>query len=160
MIMIEIGAKNKILRKTAETALDLKDRELKSLIKKMRQIMQDSNGIGLAANQIGISKRIFVAAIESRFYAFINPKITQVSKEKESMVEGCLSLPGVTGVVERPRKITIEGFNSSGKKIKMKAWGLLARIFQHEVDHLEGKLFIDKAKDIRTYEKIRKYEKD
>ena len=72
------------------------------------------------------------------------------------MEEGCLSVPEIFGAVERPEKITLEGFDTGGKKIKIKAWGLLARIFQHETDHLNGILFIDKAKNLRRYEKQEK----
>lgn len=124
---------------------------LKSLIKKMRVIMKENNGIGLSANQIGLSKRLFVAQVPDehghpKFYAIINPEIIKSSSKKVPSEEGCLSVPlSTTGIVERPDKIMLQGFNADGKKIKIKAWGLLARVFQHEIDHLNGKLFIDRA---------------
>ncbi len=140
--------------KTKEVDLKAVDKkELRELIRDMRRAMRQANGIGLSANQIGIDKRIFVAQIEDpngrpKFYAVINPKITKKSSPKHPLEEGCLSVPGVYGIVDRYEKVVLEGFNPSGRKIKIKAWGLLAHIFQHEVDHLDGKLFIDKAKEV------------
>ena len=115
--------------------------------------MKEYNGIGLSANQIGLPYRIFVAQVPDKngkikFYAIFNPEIIQISKETDIMEEGCLSIPDKFGYVERPSKLTISGYNMQGKKIKIKAWGLLARVFQHEIDHLDGKLFIDKATKI------------
>ncbi len=110
--------------------------------------MQEYEGIGLSANQIGLDVKVFVAKIENKFYAVFNPEIIQTSKEVITMDEGCLSVPGLFGSVERPAKVTIKGIDPVGKPIKIKAWGLLARVFQHEMDHLNGKLFIDKAKQV------------
>ena len=127
-------------------------KELKTLIKNMWKIMKENNGIGLSANQIGLHKRLFVAQVPDengrpKFYAIINPEIIKSSSQKMPSEEGCLSVPlETTGIVERPEKITLQGFNAEGKKIKIKAWGLLARIFQHELDHLNGMLFIDRVK--------------
>ena len=129
-------------------------KELKDLIKKMRVIMKGANGIGLSANQIGLQKRLFVAQVpdehgHQKFYAVINPEIIKTSKEKSASEEGCLSVPsGLFGSVERPERIVLEGYNIEGKKIKFKAWGLLARVFQHEVDHLNGIIFIDRTKHL------------
>lgn len=136
--------------------------EIRDLIKKMREVMAAAYGIGLSANQIGLDLKLFVAQMPKinrtgtqeplKFYAIFNPEIIKSSKEKSIMEEGCLSVPGMSGLVERPEKITLIGYDKNGKKIKIKAWGLLARIFQHEVDHLNGILFIDKAKDIQKAE--------
>lgn len=120
--------------------------EIRELIKTMRESMLRAEGIGLSANQIGLDIKVFVAKVENKFYTVFNPEIAQSSKETIPMEEGCLSVPGVFGTVERPEKITLTGFDQNGKAIKIKAWGLLARVFQHEVDHLNGKLFVDKAK--------------
>ncbi len=130
-------------------------KELKELIKKMRTAMKEYNGIGLSANQIGVQKRIFVAQVPDnngrhKFYAILNPEITKVSKEKKAMEEGCLSVPEQFGLVERPYRVSLEGYNIQGKKVKIKAWGLLARVFQHEIDHLNGIIFLDKAKTKRN----------
>jgi len=129
-------------------------KSLKELIRIMRQVMRRANGIGLSANQIGVAKRIFVAEVPDennrmKFYAFLNPEIVKVAGEKKLLEEGCLSVPGEYGLVERSYRVTLEGYTIEGKKIKVKAWGLLAHVFQHEVDHLNGKLFIDKAKEVR-----------
>ena len=122
--------------------------EIRALIKEMRRQMQEAAGIGLSANQIGLDIKVFVAKVENKFYAVFNPELTQLSKETINLDEGCLSIPGVYGSVERPTRVTLKGLDQNGKALKIKAWGLLARVFQHEVDHLNGKLFVDKAKTI------------
>lgn len=135
-------------------------KEINDLVKTMKEAMVKADGIGLSANQIGLNMKVFVAQVPKieecgdsfaitgqKFYAVFNPKITKISEEKSPMEEGCLSVPGgISGDVERPEKITLEGWDKNNKKIKIKAWGLLARVFQHETDHLNGTLFIDKAK--------------
>ncbi len=127
-------------------------KEIRELIKNMRGIMKGVSGIGLSANQIGLDMSFFVAQPEKKFYAIFNPEIIKESPEKTSMEEGCLSVPGLFGIVERPEKIILTGLDSNNKKIKIKAWGLLARVFQHEVDHLNGILFIDKCKAVQKAE--------
>jgi peptide deformylase len=111
----------------------------------MRRIMREANGVGLAAPQIGVPLRVFVAEVNKKFYAFVNPEIVKTSSEEEYFEEGCLSLPGVYGEVRRPSKIVMTALNERGERVKVKAWGLLARVFQHEIDHLNGMLFVDKA---------------
>ncbi|MDO8466770.1 MAG: peptide deformylase [bacterium] len=123
-------------------------KEIRELIKRMRRDMHEADGIGLSANQIGLDTRIFVAIVESKFYAIFNPELIQLSKETTAIDEGCLSVPGVYGLVERPARVTLKGLDANGHVIKIKAWGLLARVFQHEMDHLNGGLFIDKAKQV------------
>lgn len=138
-------------------------KEIDELIKKMKAAMVKAKGIGLSANQIGLNLKVFVAQIteidkrgnkriitpeEKKSYVIFNPEIIKSSKQTEIMEEGCLSVPGVYGDVERPKNITIKGQNRYGKPIKIEANGLLARVFQHETDHLNGILFIDKAKNI------------
>ena len=127
-------------------------KEIREIIKTMRVEMTKAIGLGLSANQLGLDMRLFVAKVEGKQYAIFNPEITKLSKERVLMEEGCLSVPELYGVVERPEKITIEGFDANAKKIKIKAWGILARVFQHETDHLNGILFIDKAKSLHKYE--------
>lgn len=127
-------------------------KEIDELIKKIKTTMIKANGIGLSANQIGLNLKVFIARIiapkEKNFYVIFNPEIIKFSKQTETIEEGCLSVPGIYGEVERPKNITIKGQNRYGKPIKIEADGLLARIFQHETDHLNGILFIDKAKNI------------
>lgn len=137
-------------RKTAEFDFKkFKPKEIRELIKKMRQVMEEANGIGLAANQIGLDMKVFVAQVERKFYAVFNPEITDTSKELELSAEGCLSVPEVMGEVPRHYRVTLKGYDKSGKRITIKAWGLLARVFQHEVDHLNGRLFVDPLKKKR-----------
>lgn len=132
-------------------------KEINDLVARMRKIMRAANGIGLSANQIGLNFRMFVAEVPdaqggTKFYAVFNPQIEKVSDEKVPYEEGCLSVPGKWGDVERPERIVIGGFDKTGKPAKIKAWGLLARVFQHEMDHLNGKLFIDRAKVVHDAE--------
>ncbi len=123
-------------------------KEIREILKNMRIAMKMADGIGLSANQVGINAKVFVAQVENKFYAIFNPEVTKKSKEEDEMEEGCLSVPEYFGKVKRAEKIWIKGYDAGGKKIKIKAWGFLARIIQHELDHLEGKLFIDKTKEI------------
>mgnify|MGYP001603476001 CR=1 FL=1 len=123
-------------------------KEIKDLIKNMRLSMKKANGVGLSANQIGLDLKVFVAQVENKFYTVFNPKITKFSEEEIAIEEGCLSVPEMFGQVERSLRVTVEGQDISGKKIKIKTLGLLARVFQHEIDHLNGVLFIDKCKDV------------
>lgn len=125
-------------------------RELRTLAKEMRAIMKKADGVGLSANQIGIEKRFFVAQVPDaegrpKFYAIANPELVKRSGETAVMEEGCLSVPELYGLVERAARVTLAGYDLRGKKVKINAWGFLARVFQHEVDHLDGKVFIDRT---------------
>ena len=129
-------------------------KEIADLIALMRHAMREARGIGLSANQIGFGFKMFVVEIDDekskgkKFYAVFNPRIEEMSKEKIFLEEGCLSVPHAYGPVERPKKIVLVGQDKNGRPLKIKAWGLLARVFQHEADHLNGILFIDKAENI------------
>jgi peptide deformylase len=132
-------------------------REVNDLIVRMRRIMHAANGIGLSANQIGLEFSVFVAEVPdaqggTKFYAVFNPKIEKAEKATITFEEGCLSVPGKWGEVTRAEQIIVSGYNKMGKKVKVKAWGLLSRVFQHEIDHLNGKLFIDRAKKLYSSE--------
>lgn len=125
--------------------------DIAALLLRMKKIMHAANGVGLSANQIGLDFRMFVAEVPdphggTKFYAVFNPKIEKSGDGMISFEEGCLSVPGKWGEVDRPEKIIVSGCDKNGKAIKIKAWGFLARVFQHEIDHLDGKLFIDRAK--------------
>ncbi len=144
---IVTGKEAKILREKASRVEKI-DQNILELVRRMRKIMKEAEGIGLAAPQIGVPLQLFVAELNNKFYAFANPEILKLSDQKEEMDEGCLSLPGIYGPVERAKKIVIQATNLEGKKVKIKAWGLLARVFQHEIDHLNGVLFIDRAKNV------------
>ncbi|MBU4348166.1 peptide deformylase [Patescibacteria group bacterium] len=127
-------------------------KEIRELIKSMKKEMIGALGIGLSANQLGLDIRFFIAKVENKNYVIFNPIIIKASKELILMEEGCLSIPNIYGSVERPEKIILEGFNHKNKKIKIKAWGILARVFQHETDHLNGILFINKTKQLYKIE--------
>ena len=135
-----------ILRKKTKKVTDFS--KIKEIVKEMKETMEKHQGIGLSANQVGLDLSLFVAKYNQKFYTVINPKILKVSKEKEEMLEGCLSLPKILANVKRPKSVALEAFNEKGKKIKLKAKGLLARIFLHETDHLNGILIIDRSKEI------------
>ena len=126
------------------------DESLQKLAEEMLKIMREHDGVGLAANQIGRLKRILVAAYEDENgemveFAVVNPKVEERSEESEKDVEGCLSLPGMRMEVERPAAVTITGQDPSGEPLRIEAEGLLARIFQHEIDHLDGVLILDRT---------------
>lgn len=135
----------------------LSRKEIEDLIQRMKKIMKQANGIGLSANQIGLPYRMFVAQVpdsqgNNKFYVVFNPSIEKKGKEEESMEEGCLSVLGCFGDVQRSYEVLLKGLDKKGRPTKIKAWALLARVFQHEVDHLDGKLFIDRAKSISRVE--------
>jgi peptide deformylase len=106
--------------------------------------MAQNRGLGLAAPQIGVSKRVFVYDVGEGQHAVVNPRIVKRSGEEVS-IEGCLSIPGLQGEVPRALRVTITGLDENGEKVKIKAEGLLARVFQHEIDHLDGMMFVDRA---------------
>ncbi|MEZ4156537.1 MAG: peptide deformylase [Candidatus Paceibacterota bacterium] len=122
--------------------------ELREIVRSMREKMIEADGIGLAANQVGLDMNMFVARDSGKFYTVINPKITKTIGEVVAMEEGCLSVPKRQGQTQRFEQVVLEGLSPNGKKLKIKAWGLLAHIFQHEVDHLNGIVYTDHAKNV------------
>ncbi|OFX16194.1 MAG: peptide deformylase [Armatimonadetes bacterium RBG_16_58_9] len=134
---------NEVLRKRADE-IEGFNNETRQLIEKMWRIMADANGLGLAGPQIGLSNRVFVYDVGDGQHAMINPEMISSSGE-ESAVEGCLSIPGLQGEVTRSASITITGIDEEGKRVSIEATGLLARVFQHEIDHLDGTMFVDRA---------------
>jgi peptide deformylase len=121
------------------------DESLEHLAEEMMRVMREAEGVGLAANQIGRLKRIFVAAHEDEEYAIVNPVIEERSDTTEKDIEGCLSIPETRVEVERPTAVTVTGQGPSGEPVRVEAEGLLARIFQHEIDHLDGVLILDRT---------------
>jgi peptide deformylase len=147
-----------VLRKKARKVTDF-GAELQMLIDDMVETMRVAPGVGLAAPQVNASLRVIVVEYgESnedeenptppKLYMVVNPEITRFSKETEVGSEGCLSIPGFAGDVDRPLSITVKALNRHGQPIRIKANGWLARIFQHEIDHLDGILFIDRAERV------------
>ena len=133
---------NTILHKELQYVKTLSE-NLADLISDMKKTMYENKGIGLAANQVGLDFRLFVidekiakeAGVPS---AYINPEITSFSKEQDEMEEGCLSMPEYYSIIKRSKKIMIKTIDENGKKVKFKARGFLARVLQHECDHLQG----------------------
>jgi peptide deformylase len=111
----------------------------------MLATMREHEGVGLAANQVGRLKRILVATLEDEEFVVVNPAIERAGETTNRELEGCLSIPGIQVEVERPTAITISGQDASGAPLRIEASGLLARIFQHEMDHLDGILILDRT---------------
>ncbi len=136
--------------------------ELKKLIDDMVETMRSAPGVGLAAPQVNVSERVIVVELPAdeeegtpaELYAFVNPEIVKASRNKEDGQEGCLSVPGYLGEVERHTEIVVRGQDAYGKPQRVKAYDYLARIFQHEIDHLDGVLFIDRVTDPSKIHKV------
>ena len=129
---------------------EIGSKKLKAVLLKMRKVLYaEADGVAIAAPQIGVSLRIFMVKDEKKDLIFINPEIIKKSQKKTKLEEGCLSLRWLYGEVLRHEKVTLVALNERGEKVKVGAEGLLAQIFQHEVDHLNGILFIDKAENVR-----------
>lgn len=140
---------NPILRKKSQQVADLNSPEIQQLIPEMVETMLTADGVGLAAPQIGKNIRLVTIHFEGETYVMVNPLIVQKSFFKEWGEEGCLSVPGVAGQVKRPRAIKLHFVDENGKRRTLSAKKMLARIIQHEIDHLDGILFIDKAKKLK-----------
>ncbi|MTI79801.1 MAG: peptide deformylase [Firmicutes bacterium] len=121
---------------------------VKKLLDNMRETMYINKGVGLAAPQVGVSKRIIVVDVGEGLFEVINPEIVE-SQGVETDMEGCLSIPGAVGDVPRAASVVVKGLNRDGQEVSINARGFLARAFQHEIDHLDGVLFIDKAENVR-----------
>lgn len=154
MIPIVTGEHQEVLRRHATRVADPTTSEMRALIPEMIEIMKAANGVGLAAPQIGKSISLAVIEINGIISVYFNPKIIVKSEEKVIFEEGCLSLPGEFFPIERSEKITIKYDDTTGKSRKLTATGFLAIVLQHEIDHLEGILIIDryrKQKNKNTY---------
>ncbi len=136
---------NEVLRKKCREVTEFDDR-LGVLLDDMRETMIDADGVGLAAPQVGILKRAVVISPDGHdFYELVNPVIVK-SSGTQLCREGCLSVPGISGEVERPKKVEVDAFDRYGRRFTLKAEGFLADICCHELDHLDGILFIDKMR--------------
>ena len=162
-----IQKNNPVLKETAKEVRDCNSSKIKDLIKKMAAAMfEEPDGIGIAAPQIEVSLRIFLVSEDvlciadgvplappkdrhKGYVVFINPVFKKLSVKKTKDMEGCLSVRGVYGEVTRAEKVTVEYLDEKGKKHQRGASNLFARVLQHEMDHLNGTLFIDKAKNIK-----------
>ena len=135
-----------VLRERAREVEEVTDLH-RQLAKDMLETMRLAPGVGLAGNQVGVLERIFVWEVEDDHGAIINPVITERSEETFDDDEGCLSMPGIIYPVERSLRVTVEGIDENGAPVRIEAEDFQARVFQHEIDHLDGVLFIDRLKD-------------
>jgi len=142
-----------ILRKKCEEVKEVNE-EIKKLVDDMTETMEKKDGVGLAAPQVGVSKRVIVVETEKGPKGFINPKTLKKTKETEIDWEGCLSIPGIFLKIKRWKGVEVEALNKEGEKVRIKATGLVARIFQDEIDHLNGILIIDRVSKLERF-KIR-----
>jgi peptide deformylase len=141
-----------ILRRKAHKVTDF-GKDFQQLVNDMIETLREAPGVGLAAPQVAVSQRLIVVefgdeddeAIPTKLYIVANPEITAPSEEMVKGIEGCLSIPDLVGEVERHQSITVKGFNRYGKPTRIKVEGWLARIFQHEIDHLDGIVYPDRA---------------
>jgi len=148
-----------VLRKNAKKVA-MVSVETRRLLEDMVDTMRAAPGVGLAATQVGIGQRVIVVEYADEpeenlpegaqppkpvLYTLINPEITRASRKKVPGIEACLSVPGFAGEVERHQEVVVKGFNAKGSPVRIRAKGWLARIFQHEIDHINGVLFVDRA---------------
>ena len=138
---------NKALRNISQIVEidEIKKESTLKLISDLKETMGEENGVGIAAPQIGIQKQIIIIETESGPKAFFNPKVIKHSLRKVESEEGCLSVPGVFGIVRRYRGITVQAYDEEAQEVTIEVKGFPAIVFQHEIDHLSGILFIDKV---------------
>ncbi len=145
MVLPILTYPNDILRKKNENIKNPKDPAIKELIFDILETMEDNgNALGLAAPQVGASVRLCIIKIDGKTHIIINPRIKYKSWRKEFSEEGCLSFPGKFIPIKRHKKVTVKALDKNGEEIIFKAEGMLSRALQHEIDHLDGVLFIDR----------------
>ena len=153
-----------MLREPAEPIQEVGD-EVRQLVRDMLETMYHAQGIGLAAPQVGVSERVIVVDLGESdedgvgTLALVNPVVVEASRKKDRAPEGCLSIPGMEEVVERPATVTVEGLDPDGVSVSLEASGLLGRALQHEIDHLDGVLFIDRVSPLKRRMLLRKWQK-
>ena len=133
------------------------------LLDDMTETLRQARGVGLAGPQVGVLQRVIIVEVardeedpkaQHGFFQVVNPEIVKASRDIEEGTEGCLSIPGYIGDVERHVSVEVKGFDRNGKPIKVKARGFLARVFQHEIDHLDGILYLDRLKSADKLHKL------
>ena len=142
---LEIRTFGDPILKSRAAPVDKFDDSLEQLAESMLETMRDHEGVGLAANQVGRLKRILVAALEDEEYVIVNPVLEWDAGEATPDTEGCLSIPEIQVEVGRPTRVTVTGQDAKGLPVRVEAEGLLARILQHEMDHLDGILILDRT---------------
>ncbi|MDR1362710.1 MAG: peptide deformylase [Spirochaetaceae bacterium] len=150
---------NETLRQKSTPVKDINE-DIETLLAGMFELLDKHQGVGLAAAQIGIPQRLFITRIGKDIpRAFINPSIIETSGELTDYEEGCLSMPGVWAHITRPKTIRVQAWSEKGKPFTLDAEGILARVIQHEYDHLDGTLFIDKLSALKRERLLSKYER-
>jgi peptide deformylase len=152
-----------VLRTPAEEIQEFGE-DLQALADDMLETMYRASGIGLAAPQIGLSERLIVLDLtgseeEGGPIALVNPRVVEASRKTDRAPEGCLSIPGMEEVVERPSEVTVEGLTPLGESVSITTGGLFSRALQHEIDHLDGILFIDRLSPLKRKLALRKWHK-
>ena len=141
-----------ILRQKAKRVTRVDD-SIRKLIDDMVETMVAAPGVGLAANQVGVGLRVIVVKTDANLYCLVNPEMVKATGEQVGL-EGCLSIPGYVGEVKRAQRVVVRGLNRHGKTVRIKGDDLLARAFQHEIDHINGVLFIDRLTSLETLRKV------
>jgi peptide deformylase len=152
---------SEVLRRPAAEIAEV-DEALRTLVGDMFETMYEAEGIGLAGPQVGVSRRVIVVDVHEedvKPFALLNPRIVESSRETDKADEGCLSIPGVAAGVQRPSRIVVEGMDLDGQAVRMEADGLLGRCLQHEIDHLDGILFIDRISPLKRRMVLQKYKR-
>lgn len=152
---------SEVLRRKAVEVEDFGE-EMQTLIDDMFETMYKADGVGLAAPQIGVSQRVIVVDVQdegSEPFAMINPRLVEAGSEREKGEEGCLSIPGLSAMVERPARVVVEGLDRKGEPVRIAGEGLLGRCLQHEIDHLNGVLFVDHVSPLQRNMLARKWKK-
>jgi peptide deformylase len=144
-VALDIRTFGEPVLKTRAAPVKSFDESLVRLTEDMLATMRENEGVGLAANQVGRLKRVLVAEVDDEEYVIVNPVLTAPAETTEKGPEGCLSIPGIQVEVERPTAVTVSGQDVSGKPLRIEASDLLARVLQHEVDHLDGVLILDRT---------------
>jgi len=146
---------NPVLRRKAQSVA--LDEESKKTIERMKKVLKEEDGVGLAAPQIGESKKIIVINAEDGMFALLNPEIKEKSKESFTTKEGCLSIPGIWLDIARSKKVRVRALNEEGREMEIEGEDIFAVVLQHEIDHLHGKLFIDRAGTLVKWRSLVKY---
>ncbi len=141
-----------VLRQKAKRVTRVDD-SIRKLIDDMVETMVAAPGVGLAANQVGVALRVIVVKTDANLYSLVNPEMVKATGEQVGL-EGCLSIPGYVGEVKRALRVVVRGLNRHGKTVRIKGDDLLARAFQHEIDHINGVLFIDRLTSLDTLRKV------
>ena len=152
---------DEVLRRRA-AEVEVVDDEIRGLIDDMFETMYKAEGVGLAGPQVGVSRRVIVVDVHEEGiepFAMVNPRLVETSKEVEKAEEGCLSIPGITAAVDRPARVAVEGLDRNGDPVRIEGDALLARCLQHEIDHLDGVLFVDRLSALQRSMLTRKWKK-